>query len=219
MAGPILAPILYRKRAIVSALVDSATDTADRIVYTFTGRSFGPEAPGRKILILVEEHDGGGPLTVTDVTIGGITATLLKVAAGLGSGVNINMAFAIASVPTGTTGDVTVTFNGAADRCAVGIYRLIGAEGTVYAEGTNSSNPFQASLDIPSGGAAFGIGGVATTEAFTITNLTKDASGTLEGNGYAFASAMFASTQTGLTIGFTQAVANGAAAFITMGPA
>ncbi len=210
--------IAIRRSAITLSYEATGLDETDRTTYTFSGLAIGAASANRKVLVSIWTRSGvGTPATVSTVTIGGVAATVLK------SGpLNTfqNLAFAIADVPTGTTGDVVVTFGSGVTSCAVAVYRLIGATGTVSTEYTDIADPFTVSADIPAGGAAFGIFSPNVADASTMTNLTKDVSGGLVvGDGsYAFASATFAAAQTGLSIGFTQAVTNSAASFITMGP-
>lgn len=209
--------VIYRRSAIDLSYTASSFDAVDRTAYTFAGQAFGAAASGRKILVSISTRSGSAlPLALSTVTIGGVAATILQE-----NPLNSfnRHAFTIADVPSGTTGDVVVTFVGGVINCSVAVYRLIGASGTVSTQYTDIADPFTVSADIPAGGAAFGIFSTNTTEAPTMTNLTKDASSIVDAYGVAFASEAFATAQTGLTIGFTQAVTNSAASFITMGPA
>ena len=210
--------IVISRAAITLSYESTGLDEVDRTTYTFSGLAIGAAAGNRKVLVSIWTRSGvGTPATVSAVTVSGVAATILK------SGVlntYQSLAYAIASVPTGTTGDVVVTYGAGVTSCAVAVYRLVGATGTVSTEYTDVADPFTVSADIPAGGAAFGIFSPNVADASTMTNLTKDVSGGhVVGDGsYAFASATFAAAQTGLSIGFTQAVTNSAASFITMGP-
>lgn len=113
------------------------TDRASRIggsgIYTASGLSFGAEAADRRIIAIVPSKDDGAH-SCSAVTIGGVAATKHCEITG-GTQISIWSA----AVPTGTTGDVVMTFagtGGSGDVQAVFLYRLVGA--------TNSTPDFTA---------------------------------------------------------------------------
>lgn len=100
--------------------------------YTFSGMSFGATATGRRILVTITGEDAsvGGTQSISSVTIGGITATQLVAIADTGFSNGANAAIYMASVPSGTSGTVVVTFTGNMWTCAISVYRILYASGT-----------------------------------------------------------------------------------------
>lgn len=179
-------PLIYgggiRKAAAGVAITqtDSAGDATDTDVYTFSAQDFGAEAADRIIAVAI----GAGyttDRTIDAVTIGGVAATVVTSA-----GTNHRTAVAYASVPTGATGDVVVDLSGTAVRCAVVVYRVVGANATVHdtdapAGGDNGSRSI--SIDVPASGgviasavsadmsaASYSAGSVAETEQTSEAN-------------------------------------------------
>jgi len=107
----------------LSYLTSSYQDTA-LTTYTFSSLSLGSADSTRKIIVFISARNITAR-TVSSVTVAGVSATAV---AG-----NVNsqdlVSSWIASVPTGTTGDVVVTMSGAATRCGVNIYRLVNSTG------------------------------------------------------------------------------------------
>jgi hypothetical protein len=93
----------------------------------------------------------GSAVTVTGVTIGGVTATQDVATNQANSGVWIGRA----SVPTGTTADVVVTLSGGAVRAALGLWRLVG---TVSVSGATGTGTNTATATVPSGGYGIAVG-------------------------------------------------------------
>jgi hypothetical protein len=114
---------------------DTATDATDLTTYTFTARALGSAAADRRIAIAVVGRTGSSTtLAVSTLTVDGVSASLVANTdnTGVNGTTSTYTAIWLASVPSNTTGDVVVTFNGAALRCAISIYRLTGITGTPY---------------------------------------------------------------------------------------
>lgn len=90
---------------------------------TFSSVPFGDESATREIFITFATRSISGYLP-TNVTIGGVTATIETVATSL-YGV---AACAHAVVPTGTTGDVVITMANNVSSCAMAAYRVADRE-------------------------------------------------------------------------------------------
>lgn len=114
---------------------------------TFAGMDFGAEAATRDILVIAGQV-GTGSATVTGVTVGGVTATRVQVSVGgtLQNGVlspNTGLVYLSlwkARVPTGTSGDVVVTYS---SNTASGFATVIRGENlaSVIAFGTPINGP------------------------------------------------------------------------------
>ncbi|MEE8607220.1 MAG: hypothetical protein V3S55_06440 [Nitrospiraceae bacterium] len=147
---------------------DSSTDTVDRTIYTFSAQALGTPASDRRIVVMVNGSVTGPPV-VSSATIGGIATTnVLEVSDGASTGTIL-----IASVPTGTTGDVVITWDIQAARCAISVYRMTGASSATPSATANDTtltgDVLSTTLTIPPSGAAIGNtkggGGVSVTWA------------------------------------------------------
>lgn len=169
--GVSLAPI----EASYVGLMESGTQLS---TYTFSSSPLGAADANRLIAVGVSGvfGPGGSSRTVNSVTIAGVSATsIVKVSHDVASAYTAAAIFA-AIVPNGTTGTISVVFNGAMRRCGCGIWRLLNADIVPHATiGDANGTPLGGSLEIPAGGAA-----VATAQAtggatsFNWTGLTED---------------------------------------------
>lgn len=192
---------------------DADVSAANATEYTFSGKALGAAHTNRKIVVHItfeDTSDAGS--TISSVVTGGISAGIVSdgstsAISDSGSGDTEISALYIASVPTGTTGDVVVTLNEAVTNCSITIYRLINAATTAYhvqTDNTVTTNALSVSLNIPGFGAAVGgvhflTGGSPATT--TWTGLTEDVDGTVEADvSRSSASGRFASAQTGRTV-------------------
>jgi hypothetical protein len=116
----------------------SEVDASDATIYTYEDVAFGNAHFNRRIIVAVM-HDATNDAQAT-VTIGGVAATRAATAAGTG-------ALFIASVPTGTEGDIVVTYASAASRSAIGVWR---------ADGLLDNTPFATRTAFESGAGAAG---------------------------------------------------------------
>lgn len=174
----------------------SSVSTADQTTYTFSGLSLGTADAAREIVVATSSR-GSSNEVPSSVTVGGISATQIFSTGGAGDLSHIGIYRA--SVPTGTTGDVVVTFPGSQVRCAVQVWRMLGAAAGTHAtasDETVSSGVLTTSIAVPAGGAVVAMiyAGVAT--GCTWTNLTENSDGDFESERYSAASAMSASAQT-----------------------
>lgn len=104
------------------------SDTNDAAAYTFSSVDLGAAATDRTIIVHVHQRNS---ISITAVSIGGVSATIDVAASGDNSG---DHAIVRAAVPTGTTGDIVVTLASVALGCVVHVYRVTG--GTVQVDDT-----------------------------------------------------------------------------------
>lgn len=89
---------------------------------TFGSVPIGAEAADRYVLAFLSNDSSGGPgRTLLSATIGGVSATILVQSVG---GISISSAAIIAPVPTGTTADIAVTYDGASFSALAFAYSL-----------------------------------------------------------------------------------------------
>ena len=158
----------------LATYITSVADTADATGYTFTGQSLGTAAADREVVVAVQSRTGGTSITVSSLTVGGISATLEVRTANTASGYTLIEIWR-APVPTGTTGDVVVNFTGGtALRCAIDIYKLTGRSSTFATSSTGASNGGTLSLNVAANGAVIAAAASASaTSAFTWTGVTE----------------------------------------------
>jgi hypothetical protein len=189
--------------AVTVALTDNSSDASDTTTYTFSSQSLGAAAANRKIVVGIVNYDDSPGTAASGVTVGGVTAD--RVQAMIGTGATMSTEIWQADVPTGTTGDVVVTWSAAVKSCGIGVWRVIGADSRPYGSKTTTADPGVVSMDIPAGGIGIGMSatgsGLAVT--WTWTNLTEDFEDSITSGArsqWSGASAAFASAQSGLDI-------------------
>lgn len=127
------------------AYVTYAEDTANLTTYTFPSASFGDAAGSREIFVLVRAR--GTSLTVSSVTIGGVSATVEATQYSSSTSV---IACAHVAVPAGTSGDVVVTLSGGATEAAIAVYRVTGriVAGATSTDAASGATGFAGSVSI-----------------------------------------------------------------------
>ena len=183
----------------------SAVSATDLTTYTFSSQSLGTEAADRKVVVVAKA--GANFADVSTLTVAGSSATLVKNQQTTEESVDIWQV----ALATGTTGDIVVTWSAATQFCGIGVYAVYGAAAAAHATaGSSSADPATATIDCPAGGVI--ISGVihrSTATTFTWTNLTERYDALVE-NGIAYhsgASDAFATTQTGLALTASSAIA------------
>jgi hypothetical protein len=150
---------------------------------TFTSQNIGTADPTR-IVVVALDHGPNSGVSVTSVTIGGVTATQAPSADSGGSGVRSDIWYL--AVPTGTTANIVVTA-ATETRCALGVYSVVGATahfsvaiGNFTASSVTTLSA--SAVTVPAGGGAIVI--VSThnaTETITPSNYTADVAGLVVG--------------------------------------
>ncbi len=160
------------------------TDANDLSTYTFSGVSFGAADAGRKIVFAFFVPKVDPPPSITSVTIGGVTATLVTGATvGVSPTVtNLTGYLYEAVVPTGTSGTITVVLGAAAVRFAGGVWRVIsGTASSGAGNGIASGSSATITPTIPTGGVGIFCAYNSSGNFNAWTNLsTEDFDKTLE---------------------------------------
>lgn len=179
---------------VTIAFTDSSIDASNASTYTFSSQALGTAAADRVIVVGLF---GDTARTVSSVTIGGVSASRVKRQLNTGNFVELWQA----AVPTGTTGDVVITFSGACSRSGVGVWALYGANPTAHDTGASSANPGTDTLDVPALGVAIAYSAGSSIASWSWTGLTEKFDELLETDTYhAGASDAFSGTQTGMTV-------------------
>lgn len=105
------------------ALTDSSVSYTSTSTYTFTNQSLGTASSDRYIIVTIGAANG--QRDITSVTVAGITATQVgQIQSDGGGTASSTSGIYIAAVPTGTTGNIVVTFTGSHTGCAIGVYAV-----------------------------------------------------------------------------------------------
>jgi hypothetical protein len=168
--------------------------------HTFSNKSLGDAASDR--IIVIAGGSGGYNPAVTGVTVGGNSCTEAIQFADTARAWIYYVA-----LPTGTTGDVVVTFASAEFRSIIGVYAIYGASGgpADTATGGGTSGTVTASIDKTENGVTIGAffqsNFNSATQNAAWTNLTEDAEVSADDSGSGgFASAENTADATGQTI-------------------
>lgn len=156
---------------------ESTTDTG---TWTFSAFGFGAADAGRKISISIYTLKADPAATITGVTIGGVTASLISgtngtVATG---GATHVLEWWEAAVPTGTSGDIVITCSATTVRCVGAAWRVV--SGTASSGNKTSSTSAStlnsgANLTIPASGVGLLFAYNAGASDFSPwTNLTTE---------------------------------------------
>ena len=184
--------------------LQTAGSATDLTTYTFSSQNLGEAAFDRTIICAVSGRTQDGTSSgnvISSVTIGGVSATIAVQGQNSGN----TQGIAIASVPTGTTGDVVVVFAETMTNAEVSLYRCTGISTTVYDSGTSTASVGTYDLDIPANGVAVAMmknddGSQTATWAGLVE--TYDEQDTT-GNDISGSAAEFSTTQTNLTVSCT----------------
>ena len=188
-------------------------DATDLTTYTFSGHALGTAAGNRKVVVGVT--GSGSARTVASVTVGGISATLVKAEIDTDAASELWQA----DVPTGTTGDVVVVWSGSNSSCGIGVWAVYAAKSAAHDTGNNTADPMVDTLNIPANGVAIGIGCASGAQNPTSawTNLTEDFDNSGSGEAsvsFSGASDAFATLQTAREITQDQSVSPTLASFV-----
>jgi hypothetical protein len=161
--------------APVVAFTDSAVDPTNTTTYTFT-LDFGAAAGDRYLIATPSTRGSGTGAAISSVTIGGVTATEVINTTALLATVYNGAAIFIAAVPTGTSGDVVVTYANSQLRAGCGLYQVTGlSSSTAHDTATDSgSDPLTDTIDVPAGGFIVAVAvGEGTPPIFTWTGVDE----------------------------------------------
>lgn len=198
--GCLVAPMLGGANIAEIEFSDSGSSTTDASSYTFSGKALGAALANRRIIVCLMADTAIAGRTISGVSVGGVAGSQV-VSVTVGSGSRLNEIW-IATVPTGTTGDVVVSISGGnINRCAIAVYRAVNISTTAYQTTTDNSGGLSVSVNVPANGIAVGSGYSVTTTAYNWTGLTEDVDVSVEAQSrFSAASSAFSAVQSGLTV-------------------
>lgn len=146
---------LIRSRRVLSlAFTSNLEEAAAGTTVTYPSMAIGaPHA--RRIVVVAIGARMTTANTISSVTIAGIPATLVEGTVAQNGGTNgANSAIYQASVPTGTTADIVVTYGAATSRTGIAVYRLVTINVTATsADQRQTGTTVNGSLTVVQGGA------------------------------------------------------------------
>jgi hypothetical protein len=142
------------------SITDTSEDASDLTTYTFSTQAVGAEASDRHVLVGIGWRESTPTdRSVSSATIGGSAATIWRQDHIADSGT----AIIGVDLPTGTTADVAITFNGANSRCLIAVARCTGIDVAAVFSSSGATDDqaggvtSQAvNLNTPADGIAFG---------------------------------------------------------------
>lgn len=172
----------------VVTYVTSQGTSGNLTTYTFSSVSLGTPKANRLVVVLVQAGNGSTSTLrpLSSGTIAGVATTVHTGVSdnGGGGGNHVNIDMMSAVVPTGSTGQITVTFTGANTNCQIHVYNILryaDATPTVYTDVDATGAPVVAvTASHPNGVAIGGAICRTTTRTYTVTTdgpfpVTEDA--------------------------------------------
>jgi len=186
------------------AFLQATSSTSDLTTYTFSAQNLGTEAVDRCIVVEMYGRRAAATVTTVTATVAGSNVTILRqLSVEEASSATVAAVGAVA-LPTGTSGDVVVTFSGAMVRARIALSTLTGASDCTTASDSDESELTDpsVSLDVPANGSAVGACGYNTASgSATWVGLTETHDAVVESLfTVSGASADFVSQQVGLTV-------------------
>jgi hypothetical protein len=172
--------------AVFNTKEDGSSGT-DASSYTFSTVPIGTAASNRWCIALVKWRRAT-PTTLTSVTIGGVTASLVKERnydSGGGAGSTTGLSIWVANVPAGTTADLVVTLAATVLRCAYALATVNGINPTATdtAEATGA-DPLVASIDVAEDGVIAAVAANGNTATGAWSSLTEDVDANVEASSW-----------------------------------
>lgn len=153
---------------------ETGADNSNLTTYTFSALSLGVADTDRFIVVCVVASGNSAGQDISSATIGGVSADIHRTHYTAND--DIVVGIVSAKVPTGTTGDVVITFDGAKQRAVASVFRCIcAADNLVEYDGDTNVAPTEtATVNIAADSATFGCAGdTANGTSYTWTNLTE----------------------------------------------
>lgn len=146
--------------------------TGGATTYTWTGLALGAEAPDRTIIVVVTAQTNGGGEALSALTVGGVSATLDVTASGVYS--DIRTYFCHVALPSGVTGDVTLTLSASWKNAAVHLYRVTGPAVAYHSHQRTTTSGASLTCSTVAGGLIIGAAVGMDDPSYTWTGLTED---------------------------------------------
>lgn len=187
------------------SFLQQATNGTTQTTYTFSSQNLGTAASDRYIVVAVGWRKSGSAPSLSSVSVGGVSATSV-VNYKSGTTTATGAAIFIAAVPTGTSGDVVITFSADSASCGIALYRVTGLTDTTPIEtATSNANPRAVTLNGVEGGFIIAVdyNNVSGASTTTFSGLTEDYDVDAISNAHHFAGASSSYSDVTLDIDIT----------------
>lgn len=163
------------KRVTPIVYLSNASDTTTQTTFTFSSVGLGAAASDRYIIVSVAARKAGTGGTISSVTVGGETATIITQITNSGDSNSHVAGLAIAHVTSGTTGDIVVTMNTDHLRMAIGVWRAVSLSSpTPHDYGSSTATNPTYDIDVLAGGFVVGMASTSNTSTFSWTGIDED---------------------------------------------
>lgn len=174
-------------------------------VYVRAALGLGDAVASRLIIVAIAGNSGSSSRTISSVTVGGNALNEDVFYSNSGNSRNGHVGIYSASLPSGSSGDVVVTWSGTMLNTMIGIYRaayLASNSMFDFDPASDGDGQSSMSLNIPEDGVAVGCAAMVTgPSSATWSGLTEDDDrATGEGESLSVASAGILSAETGRAI-------------------
>lgn len=199
--------------ASFTAPVIPTPQTANATTYTFSGVSVPNPAANRQILVMaLARVSGGANATLTSITVQGAEASNLVDNGNIPNHAEI----ALITDTSNTAVDIVVTYSGTMLSCTIAVYEVFNMSSSLTSSGTDTTDPYALTADVPAGGLAFGCALDSVNTTSTPTGLTEDYDATTESSARTFGSFAYSTAQSGITLQFDMASSSaGRGTFVT----
>lgn len=189
--------------ATVSATASSAS-AENFTSYTFSSLSFGTAQSNRYIIVAAGVGDGDADdRQISGITIGGVAGTeVIHAFNEFIASSTSSAAIYIASVPTGTTGDIVVATSGSgtAGNCTVVVYRATGINPSAIDTASSTSDPASLNVDVVANGIIVACFNNYDNGTVSWTGPTEDYDANAENGAFSSASLAVTTTQSGFAV-------------------
>lgn len=158
--------------------IGTATNSTSTTTPNFASQGIGTAASDRVVIVCAQSVTGSATQSISGITIGGVSATLIVQTNSTTSGFGIAAGCYGLLVTTGTTSTIIVTYTNSQLRGTIAVYNLNATSGVVTPfhsnSNTNTVSPVSTTLNTTAGGAALGFM-ISSNGTTTWTGLsTKD---------------------------------------------
>lgn len=160
--------------SVTVSFLGGETETATFTTYSSSGFSLGTAAADRSIIVACFGSDDSGTESVSSATIAGVSATILHTVQS-SSTVQMSCEFVGAAVPTGTTGDISIVWDGDWRRGGIAVWAVYGLNsltpGATASVTTSGAGTKTLDVNTSAGGIILGAGvsNASTTHAWSDT--------------------------------------------------
>ena len=158
----------------------AATTQTSSASFSFTSQALGDAAPDRFVVVVIEVFTSGTNFAVTAVDIAGSTASEIVTRDDSGGTQKVHTAMWGATVASGTSGTIAVTFAGSVSRCKIANYALYGLSSTTAAHtasdgGGSGDTSASVTIDVPAAGILLSSAAyVNSADVQTLSGVTVD---------------------------------------------